>query len=1229
MPNPDINFVNLPTLAPNEVIRITSHISFQLDGYSVGDVTAINIRNNTTGGGYFQLDGVRLPDGVTLDFFRDASSQTGPYDFGLTDISRLEFVGGTGSYSDVLVVNAAIEGFGNVGSDTDTIQTVAPTPEVTVASATASSMYEGGAITYTVELSAPSTTDVRVYYSLTGSGSSPIEASDVTTSSSYFFIPAGQTTGSITVNAVADGVYDGGREQYSIELTSISGNATIGGADTFIGRVDDLESPQPGTLSIRAIGSPQPEGDSGFVDYTFEVTRTGGVDGSVGASWSIVSSSPDVNAQDFVTSMSGSTIGFGSGSSSPQYITVRVSGDTEIEVDELFSVQLSSPTGGASLGVSTATSQILNDDVAAPLQPGTFSISTATTSVQEGDNGELQHVTFDITRTGGSDGQVSIDWGISHLQTNSSDFDATQGGTLTFDDGQTSRTVTVTIVGDVLDEPDESFGVSIWNATGGASIGTSLATSQITNDDAETVVSDTLLYPVNAGSSAGYHVTANPFASGHLANDVNAVTPGNSDYGHEVNTIFAGRITLVEDNRPGGYGGIVMVEHVINGETYTALYSHLTDIPPAVWTAYDNGTEIAAGTVIGGIANGTTSASSFSLYTGHTSTAYDFDGDGVFTHHAWQYAHLHFSISSGSHSTPPGDWRVATVGTPTAEGVATFDIDRNGETVTFYDPWAFIAAPPAGTGNSGGGGTEVLPFTTGSDQVNLTGGTIAYADSGWDRVNGSSGDDTIYGQAGNDTVNGSTGNDHVFGGAGQDSVNGGAGNDTLVGGGQADMLSGGSDDDTVTGGTGNDTIVGGDGADNLDGGEGADQVRGGDDNDIVNGATGNDTLFGGEGHDSVNGGGNSDTLFGNQGNDTLNGGDGADALSGGDNNDTLIGDDGDDFLFGGNQNDVIQGNAGEDTAGGGNGNDTIVGGTGNDSLSGGQGADELRGGQDDDTVIGNTGNDTLFGGAGHDRLLGGDNADTIYGNQGNDTLDGGRGNDALSGGDNNDTLFGAAGDDFLFGGNQNDLIHGDDGDDTAGGGNGNDTILGGAGNDSASGGQGADLLNGEGDNDTLIGNTGSDTLLGAEGRDRLLGGDQADVLYGGTGNDTLSGDQGTDILFGGQGFDVLVGGSDADRFVFNSIDHISGSGGRDVITDFEQTIDIIDLSAVDAHTSLAGNQSFDFIGTAGHSGQGATLRFSTDANNTYVYGDVDGDGIGDFSLRLEGVYSLTASDFLL
>jgi serralysin len=73
--------------------------------------------------------------------------------------------------------------------------------------------------------------------------------------------------------------------------------------------------------------------------------------------------------------------------------------------------------------------------------------------------------------------------------------------------------------------------------------------------------------------------------------------------------------------------------------------------------------------------------------------------------------------------------------------------------------------------------------------------------------------------------------------------------------------------------------------------------------------------------------------------------------------------------------------------------------------------------------------------------------------------------------------------------------------------------------------------------------------------------------------------------------------------------------------------DLIDLSEIDANTLLAGDQDFRFIGTKGFHDKAGELRYVTDKSNTWVQGDVDGDGKADFMIHLDDKMVLKAGHF--
>jgi Ca2+-binding RTX toxin-like protein len=163
-------------------------------------------------------------------------------------------------------------------------------------------------------------------------------------------------------------------------------------------------------------------------------------------------------------------------------------------------------------------------------------------------------------------------------------------------------------------------------------------------------------------------------------------------------------------------------------------------------------------------------------------------------------------------------------------------------------------------------------------------------------------------------------------------------------------------------------------------------------------------------------------------------------------------------------------------------------------------------------------------------------------------------------------------------------------------------------------------LTGTNANEVLNGAAGADTLDGALGNDTLNGNDGNDRLVGGRGNDALNGGNGVDVLVGGIGVDVLTGGGNQDTFLFNStVSEIGIAAGlRDIIMDYEASVDIIDLSAIDANGNTGGNQAFVWL-NAGQAFSGlGQLRYTATANGGLLEGNVRGTIDADFAIEIRG-----------
>jgi GH24 family phage-related lysozyme (muramidase) len=165
----------------------------------------------------------------------------------------------------------------------------------------------------------------------------------------------------------------------------------------------------------------------------------------------------------------------------------------------------------------------------------------------------------------------------------------------------------------------------------------------------------------------------------------------------------------------------------------------------------------------------------------------------------------------------------------------------------------------------------------------------------------------------------------------------------------------------------------------------------------------------------------------------------------------------------------------------------------------------------------------------------------------------------------------------------------------------------------------------------LLAASGALPDVAGDGTTQDAAANDADLLLGTGQSNRLSGGTGQDVLIGLGGADILLGGKGADLFVFaKAADSCPGPAARDMIEDFQPGLDRIDLARIDANGPAAGH-AFDFLTTEGEKFDGIAgqLRFRFADGNTFVEGDVDGNGRADVRIVLSGLKALTETDFLL
>ena len=231
-------------------------------------------------------------------------------------------------------------------------------------------------------------------------------------------------------------------------------------------------SPVAGNISIGDVTIA--EGNAGTSIATFTVTRTGG-----NAAFDLTYATADGTAtagSDYVAQPTG-TVSFAAGDLT-KTISVTINGDTTVEPDETFFVNLLGATNNGTIVKSQGIGTITNDDTAG----GVGNISISDVTITEGNSG-TKVATFTVSHTG------SAAFSVNYATANSTATAGTSGdylaasGTLNFTDGTSTQTVSVTIRGDTVYEPNETFFVNLTGATNGGTIIKSAGLGTIANDD--------------------------------------------------------------------------------------------------------------------------------------------------------------------------------------------------------------------------------------------------------------------------------------------------------------------------------------------------------------------------------------------------------------------------------------------------------------------------------------------------------------------------------------------------------------------------------------------------------------------------------------------------------------------------------------------------------------------------------------------------------------------------
>ena len=559
------------------------------------------------------------------------------------------------------------------------------------------------------------------------------------------------------------------------------------------------------------------------------------------------------------------TITFAPGQTSTSFF-IEADSDRVDERDEGLTVELYNLSVNASFagGQQTLsdTGIILDDDGVGPNQ----SLLVSNPEIVEGDSG-TQQALFEIDLSRPATTSFSVNYATVDVTAQAGQDYRAATGTLTFEPGEQSATVAVTLLGDTTVEASEVFGLSLdapGNVSFDAATFTGLAT--ILDDDAGSgpVIS---LSPAATGESYSQYLRYVVTLSEPSAEPVTVSYA--TQLGSALDSDLRYSSTSSRNNgsltfEPGQISGSIFVEGDSDRDDERDEYVFLT-LSSAENAVFAGGGERLS--TVGFIR----------------------DDDGVGLNVALAGVPTEFEEPAAS--------RAVTVPVYLSQAQASgliFDVVVSGGTATQGDDYRLLDsevsfAPGQTVGavrlqlgaDTAAEGPESIRLSYAAQPGQPFAGEIlehqiilrdrVVATAGDDVIIGTDGADTINGLGGNDRIVGNGGGDTLNGGGGADTLNGGAGNDRLIGGLSAtdlrDVIYGGAGDDFIDGGYGNDLLNGGAGDDTIEGGFGADTLIGNAGNDVLTGSAFGDLIFGNDGFDFINGGFGSDRVNGGAGAD--------------------------------------------------------------------------------------------------------------------------------------------------------------------------------------------------------------------------------------------------------------------------------------------------------------------------------------------------------------------------
>lgn len=325
---------------------------------------------------------------------------------------------------------------------------------------------------FTVKLSNASSVPVTVDYQTQGINA--LMDQDFVSTSSTLTFAAGQQVQTIRVPVIADNIPEG-TETFSVSLSNPKGASLDYTANSATGSITDDDKAELSISDVQIMeGNP---GDNNTAVLTVNLSAP--TSQKISVSYNTVNGTA-TGFNDY-TGKSG-IVTFDPGSTR-QEISIPIMGDQIVEPDETFFVQLLPPQNASiSSSAGKAKVTITNDD--AP------TLSITGTSIKEGNSG-TKNAVLTVNLSSPSAQAVTVDYSSLDGSAQSGiDFQPVQN-TLYFAPGVVTQQIKIPVYGDTEQEPDESFGVVLTNASNAVVSDTQgQANVIISNDDTSSISTD-------------------------------------------------------------------------------------------------------------------------------------------------------------------------------------------------------------------------------------------------------------------------------------------------------------------------------------------------------------------------------------------------------------------------------------------------------------------------------------------------------------------------------------------------------------------------------------------------------------------------------------------------------------------------------------------------------------------------------------------------------------------